>query len=263
MLRKLLKYDLKANFKFMLIFYSLALLFAALTRLCFAHADTLVVQILAYVFNGATIAMIANIVINNLMRLWIYFKRNLYSDEGYLTHTLPVRRADLFTAKFLMGLITMVVSIVVILATLAIAYLTPENFEALRTWLVPMTEAMDSTIIKTMFAIIVLVAMEIFAIILAGFMGIILGYRKLTNHTGWSVMFGFVCYLGMQQITGIGIAILAATNTDVRNSLFTSDIMPDLGVLKPMLVTAIVCYTIDIVAGYLLSQKWFQEIDLD
>ena len=176
MLRKLLKYDLRANFKFMLIFYSLALLFAALTRLCFAHADTLVVQILAYVLNGATIAMIANIVINNLMRLWVYFKRNLYSDEGYLMHTLPVRRADLFTAKFLMGLITMVVSIVVILATLAIAYLTPENFEALRTWLVPMTEAMDSTIIKTMFAIIVLVAMEIFAIILAGFMGIILGH---------------------------------------------------------------------------------------
>ena len=67
MLGKLLKYDLKATFKFLAIFYTLAIVFAIITRILFANNNSLFLTILAYVFNGATIAMIANILINNLI----------------------------------------------------------------------------------------------------------------------------------------------------------------------------------------------------
>lgn len=256
MLGKLLKYDLKANFKFLSIFYVLALISAVLTRICFSNAETLAVQILGYVFNGLTISMIANILINNLMRVWVYFKKNLYGDEGYLMHTLPVKRRDLFASKYLMGFLTMLGSTLVVIVTLAIAYLTPESFEMIKVWL----SGMEEMIIP----MTLLIFLEFLAMILAGFLGIITGHRKLTNRTGFSVLFGFVFYLAMQQIVGIGIVILSMIKPEVREALFTSfNITPTLDIMRPMIVTAIIVYTFDYIAGYYIAQKSFKKIDLD
>jgi hypothetical protein len=263
MLKKLLKYDLRTNFKFLAIFYVLALIFAILTRICFTNNETLAVQILGQIFNGTTIAMIVNILINNLMRLWVFFKRNLYGDEGYLMQTLPVKRACLFSAKYLTGLLTMTVSFLVIIAVLAIAYLTPESYEGLKIALSGMAEMMDSTAVVMILAICGLIFLEFLAILLAGFLGIIVGHQRLTNRTAWSVLFGFAFYLAMQQIVGIGIVILAIVNPEARETLFTKNTIPELNVLKPMILIAIIAYSIDLAAGYFIGQKIFKKIDLD
>ena len=264
MLGKLLKYDLKANFKFMLIFYILALVFAVLTRVCFAHAETLAVQILAYIFNGTTIAMIANILINNLMRLWVYFKGNLYGDEGYLMHTLPVARKNLYTSKFLMGLIILVASSLVIVATMAIAWLTPESFEELKNFLAPMAEILDSTAIEIILLLIFVVFLEIFVMLISGYTGVILGHKKLNNRIRWSVLFGFVCYVAIQTVILIGMFVLAGVNPEIGESLFSSEqLIPDISVLKPIYILSIILYFIMIAINYVLSGKWFKRIDLD
>ena len=69
MLKKLLKYDLENIFKFLVIFYSLGIFFAVLTRLFFSIENSFVMNIIGQICNGVTITMVANILINNLMRL--------------------------------------------------------------------------------------------------------------------------------------------------------------------------------------------------
>ena len=69
MLKKLLKYDLKNIFKFLVIFYSLALFFAVLTRIFFSIDNSLMMNIIGQVCSGATISMMFSILINNLIFL--------------------------------------------------------------------------------------------------------------------------------------------------------------------------------------------------
>ena len=45
------------------------------------------------------------ILINNLMRTWVRFRHNLYGDESYLTHTLPVERKTIYLSKFITSII--------------------------------------------------------------------------------------------------------------------------------------------------------------
>ena len=169
MVGRLLKYDLKANFKFLAIFYVLALVFAIITRVLFAVNDSLFLTILAHIFNGATISMMASILINSLMRAWVYFKGNLYGDEGYLMHTLPVPRKCLYLSKFLMGLIILTASTLIVVAAMAIAWLTPESFEGLKSFLVPMAEVLDSTVIEMVVLTIFLVFLEVLVMLLSGY----------------------------------------------------------------------------------------------
>ena len=264
MLSKLLKYDLKAIFKFLAIFYTLAVVFAIITRILFANNNSLFTTIFAYIFNGATIAMIANILINNLMRIWVYFKGNLYADEGYLMHTLPVPRKSLYTSKFLMGLITLTASTLIIVVVMMIAWLTPESFEGLKNFLSPMAEVLDSSVIEMVLLAIFVVFLEAFVMLISGYTGIILGFKKLNNRTGWSVLFGFVCYILTQLVIILGMFVLAGVNPEIGEPLFSSDrLIPDISVLKPVYILSIILYLILIGLNCLLSERWFRKIDLD
>ena len=93
MLRKLLKYELKSIFKFLIIFYVLAIFFSILTRIFFSFENSLMLEILAEIAQGAAISMMCSTLINNIMRLWVRFKSHYYGDESYLTHTLPIEKS--------------------------------------------------------------------------------------------------------------------------------------------------------------------------
>ena len=122
MLNKLLKYDLKWCYKALIIFYILSLVFASLTRVFFSIDDSLIFYIVGKITLGITISLLASILINNILRLWARFIKNLYGDEAYLTHTLPVYKKDLFLSKVLSSLITLFTSTIFIIVSLFIMY---------------------------------------------------------------------------------------------------------------------------------------------
>ena len=109
MLRKLLKYDLKYMFKFLIIFYSLAIFFGTLTRIFLSIENSLIMNIIGQVCSGAAISMMFSILINNLMRFWVRFRSNFYGDESYLTHTLPISKSTLYLSKALTSIISLLV----------------------------------------------------------------------------------------------------------------------------------------------------------
>ena len=122
MLRKLLKYDLENIFKFLSVFYLLTFIFAILTRIFSEIEGIYLIKIIGMVCNGAFISMIFNILINNLMRMWVRVKNNFYGDASYLTHTLPVEKKSLYLSITITTIVSLFVSMLIIGCSVLIAY---------------------------------------------------------------------------------------------------------------------------------------------
>ncbi len=258
MLKKLLKYDLKDRFKVLLIFYSLSLVFAVLTRVFLNIENSLIINIIGKVCSGVTISMVFNILINNLMRLWVRFKQNLYGDESYLTHTLPVDKTTLYFAEILVSIITLFTSIAVIILSFFIAYYSKENIELIKNILLPVAAIYGSTITKILLALFFIFFLEFLNILQSGFTGIILGHKMNNAKTGYSVIFGFAVYTITQIFVLIVIFLAALFNKDLMNIFITSDIV-NVDILKMVIYLSIIVYTVTFVIGYIVNLKLFKK----
>jgi len=178
MLKKLLKYDLQNVYKVLIVFYFLSLFFSILTRIFLSIENSFIMDIIGKICSGTTIAMIFNILINNLMRLWVRFKNNFYCDESYLTHTLPIEKKILYLSKILTSIITLFSSTLVICLSLFIAYYSKENIELIKNFLLPLAQVYDSTVVTIVLSFIFVYFLEIMNMLESGYVGIVLGHRK-------------------------------------------------------------------------------------
>lgn len=241
MLGKLLKYELKNSFRFLIIFYALSLLFAVPARILGDSANSTFILVLSEIFKGATISMMCSTLINNSMRLWVMFKGNLYGDESYLTHTLPVEKSTLYIAKILNAVITLIVSVIVVIASLLILFYSDTTFEMFKTMLLPLSEVHGASLIAFIVLLAILIYVEFLSILQYGFSGIIIGHKFNTNKTLLSVIFGFVVYAVSQSAVIIPVLIIGIFNSDIM-SIFTSNIAPSFEVLKTLLIICTVSY---------------------
>ena len=246
MLKKLLKYDLKSLFKFLVIFYSLSIFFSILTRIFFNIDNSIIMNVIAHICSGITISMIFNILINNIMRLWVRFKHNLYGDESYLTHTLPVERKSLYLSLVITTVITLFTSIAVIALTLFIAYYSKENIEMLKNLLLPIADILDSTVVKILLAFLFICFLELANTIQVGFTGLILGHKMNNTKTGYSILYGFGTYMVMQIFVLLIIFIVSIFNSDLMN-LFITNEMVNMGMVRVVIYLAILVYLLTLI----------------
>ena len=263
MLRKLLKHDLKWNFKLLIVFYSIALVFSILTRIFLSIDGSTVFNIIGKICSGVTISFVFNIIINNIMRCWARFTKNLYGDESYLTHTLPIEKKTIFVSKFLMGIITMFTSVLVILLTLFIAYYSKENIEWIKASLNLIASIYNSTVVKLLLVIFMVFFLEMVFTIFAGYIGILLGHRSNNKRMVKSVIYGFITYMLTQTLTLVIMFICGLFNKDIMN-LFTTTNIVNIDILKYIMYGAIIIYIFYILIYYLLGLKIFKKgIDVD
>lgn len=258
MLKKLIRYDLESIFKFLIIFYSLSIFFAILTRIFLNIDNSLIMSIIGKICSGISISMIVNILINNLMRLWVRFKNNLYGDESYLTHTLPIDKKTLYLSKVTTSVITLFTSIIVIGLTLYIAYYSKENIQTLKNILLPIANAYGSTILKILSAFLFVFFLEFANALQSGYTGIILGHKMNGTKTGLSVLFGFISYMITQVFALLLIFIVALFNSDLMNLFFTNEIV-NIDMIKFIIYLAIIIYTITLFIGYFFNLKLFKK----
>ncbi|MBP5225563.1 MAG: hypothetical protein J6Z38_08310 [Lachnospiraceae bacterium] len=123
MVRKLLKYDLKAVFKYLVVIYAIILGTAGFNRLLqvFEQENALWYDI---AFRSSVVLLvigIASLMLLTVILLVYRFQRNLFSNEGYLTFTLPATVHEHLWAKILCALICMASSVAVVLLSVLIA----------------------------------------------------------------------------------------------------------------------------------------------
>ena len=258
MLRKLLKYDLKWIYKLLIIFYILSITFSTLGRIFVEIKNSLIFNVIGQIFLGASISMIISVLINNFMRAWVRFIRNIYKDESYLTHTLPIKKGTIYSSKILSAVITTITSLILILICLLINYYSKENFEWLKQSIEFVANAYDSTVINFLITVIITLAAEILFAIMSGFMGIILGHKSNNKRILKSVLFGFLAYMIPSAFTIVVIFGIGLFNPAVMNLFNTTENL-DVNTIKTILHGGIIMYTLYSVLYYFLGKRAFEK----
>lgn len=254
MLKKLLKYDLKYMLKNMSVFYILTIFFALTTRLFFSLNQTIIIQVISQISVGIMYALIANTLINTLMRSWLRFRDSIYKDEAYLTHTLPVSKNNIYDSKFIQTLIFFVAGFMVIILALFIAYYTKERWQLLKEFINTITTGLDFKPVVFISGFLAVVFLELFNAIQCGFLGIILGHKKYKNKIAFSVLFGFIVYLVSQSLVLAMSYVVGLFNESIMN-LFVFDYLVDTNALKLLMILAIILYVVIIFITSIICKK--------
>lgn len=258
MLGKLLKYDLKWIYKVIGVFYILAFIFSVLGRALSKIENSVVFSVISQITFGFAISMMVSSLINCLMRLWVRFIRNLYKDESYLTHTLPVEKKTVYASKVICALVCILTTTIVIIACLFICYYSEANIEILKTVLELTASTYNTTVINLLLLVAFVIFLELIFIVLIGYAGIILGHKSNQNKMIKTIVIGFIIYLAMQMLTLCGICVCGIFNKDIMNLVKTTDVI-NIDAIKSILYIGIGIYVIYIAFLYILGKKQLEK----
>ena len=248
MLGKLLKYDLKWIYKNLVIFYSLALIFAVIGKGLSFIDNSAAFYFLSKFSYGVSTSLLFSILINNLMRIWARVVQNVYKDEAYLTHTLPVTKKEIYLSKLFSTVITLFTSTVMIIICLMICYYGDGLIEFLKLYI---TDSFRSIIV---YAVVVLF-LEILFILVLGILAIIIGYSFNHGKLIKSLVCGFGIYMFSSVFSLLVLVIVGIFNSNVMELFTSSDVVLSGDILRFILFIAVVLYTLYIVVICFISNK--------
>lgn len=253
MLKKLLKYDLKWCYKPLIVFYILAIFFSIITRVVESFEQTLILLIIDKICSGIVIAMIINILINCFMRNWVRFIRNIYKDESYLTHTLPVSKNTIFLSKILTAIITLLTSFIVIIICIAIVCLNKNSWKIVKDSLEQSAIFFNSSVFSLIAVLIVTIFFEFLFMLMSGILGIVIGHKSNNLKIVKSIVSGFGIYMILSAISLVALYIAGLINSDIM-SIF-NNIEVSSNAMKSMMMVGIFVYAIYICLAYLVGNK--------
>ncbi|MCI8620750.1 MAG: hypothetical protein HFJ50_02825 [Clostridia bacterium] len=254
MLGKQIKYDLKWIYKVIIVFYALAIVFSIISRICLNIENSLLFKIIGQISSGITIAMIINSLLNGIIRSWVRFIRNIYKDESYLTHTLPVEKKTIYQSKVISAIITTFITIIVSIICLYICFGTKENLEILKQMLDLVANTYSTTVIKILFAISFIFFLEIVFVILIGYTGIIIGHKSNRNKMPISIVVGFGLYMITSMISLLALCVVGFLNQDIMNIVITEGSITE-GAIKIVIILAMSVYLIYDIVYYIARKK--------
>ena len=254
MIKKLMKYDLIWINKFMLIYFSITGILTILTKISEIFNSSFVGNIIYLVLRGCLISAFVSVLINCVIRIWVRFNNNLYKDESYLTHTLPVEKNTLYNSKIISSVLSLLLSLIVIVICFMIVFLNNDLINVFKN----IFSTTDGVII--FIGIVLIAILEFIYMMGCGLIGIILGNRSNNNKTIKSVFIGIASYFIIQIFIVIIAYLTSALNTDL-NSLFTSNLsnIPNLSSIKMLILIVNILYIIFITCMYFIGKKIFNK----
>lgn len=258
MLGKLLKYDLKWIYKVVVVFYVLALIFSVIGRGLGEIENSLVFSITSKIAIGIAISMLVNILINCFIRLWARFVKNIYKDEAYLTHTLPVTKKKIYDSKIISTLVCIFTTTIVILACLFICYYSESTIQALKSALELAASTYDTTVLKLLLLMSFVIFLEILFFVFIGYVGIILGHKSNRNKMLRSIVISFAIYFGLQIVTILSIFIIALFNPEIMNLFNTTDAI-SIDAIKIAMYVGIGVYIIYLSFLYIIGKRQLEK----
>lgn len=255
MLKKLLKYDLKWILKVEYIWSIITIILATLLRLTNYLNESVITNIIKIVLTSLTITGMANILFNAIIRTWVRVKNNLYKDEAYLTHTLPVKESTILSSKIIAGVLTMLFSVATITVTFFIGFYSKRLLEGIKTSLQIVATTLNSSVTNILIILAIILFLEITFILLVGVFGIIKGHRSNDNKIIKSVLISGITYIIFSGVSLLIAYIYGLFNEKIK-MLFTGNLI-DYTTLKIFLMIIIVIYTAYLIILYFLSQREF------
>ena len=256
MLSKLLKNDLRRNLRWLWIIFIGTILSAVIARGCKELGENLAFfKIIGIFFDSVFYALAVNSILQPFLRSFMNFSKSLYSDEAYLTHTLPVTKNQILNSKYITALIETLLGFITIVVSLLIMFISPTFFDTLKLLL--------STIIIGEFSVALFIALFIILIIVEFlmflsiiFFSIILANKSKEKKTLKTFLYtaGFAC--ASSSVLSIFLIIVLAIN---GVDLTTSTMMLKSSVITSVILTGILVYIAITVLFYFLTKKLFNK----
>lgn len=244
MMRKVLKYDLKYMHKVLSVFYVILLAIAFVAGDVRFFNDSYLSDFIRGVLKITTIMLI---VATLLMSIWIVLQRfikNVYGDESYFTHTLPISREVIYSSKFLAVLIVLFSSTAVSFAAWWLVFYSKSMVKDLE---VLMKEAGVKAYAGTSVAILFLLIFIVFVlqmtyIVQCGHFGIIVGYRADNRKNLKSIIAGLAMYFGVAAIGILLLYIAGLFSTEVAKLFYSSTV--NIKVFRNVLIAMMIYYLV-------------------
>lgn len=258
MLGKLLKYDLKWIYKTIVIYYILAIFFSCVGRVLNLVQNSVLFSILTIISFNIAIAMMIGSLINCILRSWIRFVHNIYKDEAYLTHTLPIPKKTIYASKILSSIIATTISIIVIVGCIFICYYSEANLEVIKSTLSIAASTYNTTVVNLLLLVSLVFLLEVLFVIFIGFVGIILGHKYNKNKISRSIIISFALYIATQVLTLALIFIIGLFNPAIMNLINTTESL-DANIIKDLMYISILIYAVYILFYYWLGKHQFEK----
>ena len=139
MLGKLFKYEWRSITKLLLPIHGCVLLFALLSRFYFAlgggvenllNSSSGIISVLTGLLIFALVVIISSVVIFTYVYIGYHFYKKVFTDQGYLTNTLPVTPTQLLLSKGLAAVPWLLIDILVIISPCLACYAQPDGTDA-------------------------------------------------------------------------------------------------------------------------------------
>lgn len=262
MLKKLIKYDFQKMFYVLPYFYLATLFFAGLTRIVNIWKDIQFIYILGQIFQGTAIALMINCLINTLLGILIRsFRNSFYSDEGYLTHTLPVTKNQLILSKFISALLVLISTFVVIVLSLGIIFYSSEFITLMKQALNLIETGLNFNATGLLILIIFVIFFQLLTMLLIGFASIVKGHSYNNGKISKSFLWFAIFYIASSIVSLLAVVLVLLISGNI--SEFFATVMKS-ETLILLIVTALVVYMIYSVVFYFITNKLFNKgVNLD
>lgn len=256
MIKRLFYKDVKDITK-VLKYMCLACLSLAVIARLFKLGDHIgVLNILAIVFQNTLYAGIVNVLVNAIISIIRVFVVDFYKDQSYLTHTLPVSKATLLSAKYLASFSVLIGSILVSLISLLICFVSKDLFSIIGNFLSETAPGLDISLGIFLALIVILIILQILSYTAMGFTAIIKGHQSNRKKAGKSVLWFLLFYFASMIFILLIAVVVFAINGNL-NALFLETIPANY--LLSIIVCAIIADIILTTLFIFLSIKEFNK----
>lgn len=263
MLKKLLKYDLKWCYKSLSSFYFLIIFLAIIARILGNIEENLIISFLNKICLFSIIVVGISIFIYCVMRNWTGFIRNIYKDESYLTHTLPVSKNSIFLSKILTAAITVFTSFAIVIIGIAIGYLNESSWSALKAYFEQSELILNSSLTSIVSVLLIGIFFDVLFIIMCGVIGIIIGYRSNNSKVIKSVVVGYALNTFLSGLSYVILYILGLVNPDIM-AAFNNTNEVSSNTIRCLIMYATVLYGVYVLIMYVIGNKLLNNgVDVD
>ena len=223
MLGKLIKYEFKNTAKVMLILYAFIVAISivgsiVLRRYWFPTNDSDIADIATVSVLVLYILAIFALFVITYVYMCIHFYKTMYSDQGYLTHTLPVRPLTTLHVKLFVSMIWMLLSFVLLFLSVIGLLTGMSNGEI---WQEITSESWQE--IAAIYGMIVALFLSCMSYLLWIYASLSIGQLFDQHKIGASVIAGVVIYIINQIIGSATLVLTGYSSSMLTNTVFMSE----------------------------------------
>lgn len=255
MLRKLTKHEFKATSRYILPLYLILLALTLLNKIMlsldiFKGVLKYVSYMMLIVYSFSLVA----VAIVTLVIMIARFYKNLVTDEGYLTFTLPVKTNQIINSKMIIAILWTLASVLLIFASIIVVSSTSlgDLQDAFRLGYASLKDTFPNRTLIIVIQLIVLLILTIIHNILLIYVSIAIG--QLIN--GHRLIGSFLAYVVITTLSQILMAILIVVVVYIfGGSLNDTSIIPHIIFPISIVITLILNFLFYYGTSYIFSQK--------